>query len=196
MKIRNLIIVFILQLIIIIGIFLYFYNQNKDSSQKIVYLDITNQEGENDKLKFAIEGINEYQFQEMNYNKEIDISQYDNTPKPDIKVGDTVYAKLDQYAGQTVSIINATDDLDSINNHSYYEISDMKKKPFIEGKIVEVKTGQQGELNQYIVEYGIETINFEVKSLVGAVAKVELDSNGKAKLLAIYQANKVIYQAN
>jgi hypothetical protein len=133
----------------------------------------------------------------MNYNKETGIVPYDNFPKLDIKVGDTVYAKLDQYAGQTASIIHITNDLKSINNHSYYEINDMEKKPFIKGKIIEIKSAklEQGEPTKYIVEYGIEKINFEAKSLVGAVAKVELNSEGEPKLLEIYQDHKVIYKA-
>jgi hypothetical protein len=198
MKFWNLMIVFILQFIIIIGLFIYFYNQNKDLSKQIVYLEITNQEGENDQLKFAIEEIDEYQFQDMNYNKETGIVPYENIPKPDVKVGDIVYVKLDQYAGQTASIIHITKNLESINTHPYYEINDMEKKPFIKGKIVEVKSAklEKGEPTKYIVEYGIEKINFEFKSLAGAVAKVEVNSDGEAKLLEIYQANKVIYKAN
>jgi hypothetical protein len=187
-----------LQLIIIWGLFIYFYNQNKDLSKQIVYLEITNQEDENDKLKFAIGEISEYQFQDMNYNKEIGIAPYDNSPKLDIKVGDTVYAKLDQYTGQTVSIIHITNDIKSINNHSYYEINDMEKKPFIKGQIVEIKSAklEQGEPTKYIVEYGIEEGEFVAGNLAGAVAKVKINSQGKSTLLEVYQDNKVIYKAN
>ena len=197
MKIRNLIIVFILQLIIILGLFIYFHNQNKDLSKQIVYLEITNQEGENDKLKFDISGIDEYVFQ---YNQASTNSDgvYFKT-NLNLKVGDTVYLKLDQYgSGKSASIILASTDINSINNHSYYEINDMEKKPFIKGKIVEIKSTklEQGEPTKYIVEYGIEKINFEFKSLAGAVAKVELNSNGEAKLVEVYQDNKVIYKAN
>jgi hypothetical protein len=74
----------------------------------------------------------------------------------------------------------------------------MEKKPFIKGTIVEIKSAtlEQGEPTKYIVEYGIEKINFEFKSLAGAVSKVELNSNGEVKLLEVYQDNKVIYRAN
>lgn len=150
------------------------------------------------KRKYIIGEISEYQFQDMHYNKETDIATYDNSPKLDIKVGDTVYAKLDQYVGQTASIMHIKNDFKSINNHSYYEINDMEKKPFIKGTIVEIKSAtlEQGEPTKYIVEYGIEKINFEFKSLAGAVSKVELNSNGEVKLLEVYQDNKVIYRAN
>ena len=194
MKIRNLIIVFILQLIVILGLFSYFYTQKRDINPR-VYLLIINKEGEKDKLKFDISEIDEYVFQ-YNQAPEMQSEVYNNT-KLDLKVGNTVYLKLDQYgSGKTASIILATIDMNSINKHSYYEYDEMAKKPFITGKIVEIKIGQQGEPTKYVMEYGIEDLNFEAKSLVGAVAKIELNSSGEAKVLEIYQDNKIIYQAN
>ena len=194
MKIRNLIIVFILQLIVILGLFSYFYTQKRDINPR-VYLLIINKEGEKDKLKFDISEIDEYVFQ-YNQAPEMQSEVYNNT-KLDLKVGNTVYLKLDQYgSGKTASIILATTDINSINKHSYYEYEDMAKKPFIKGKIVEIKIGQQGEPTKYVIEYGIEDLNFEPTSLVGAVTNVELNSEGEPKLLEIYQDNKVIYKAN
>ena len=193
MKIRNLIIVFILQLIVILGLFSYFYTQKRDINPR-VYLLIINKEGEKDKLKFDISEIDEYVFQ---YNQAPTNSDGYLKTNLNLKVGDTVYLKLDQYGnGKTASIILATTDINSINKHSYYEYEDMAKKPFIKGKIVEIKIGQQGEPTKYVIEYGIEDLNFEPTSLVGAVTNVELNSEGEPKLLEIYQDNKVIYKAN
>ena len=193
MKIRNLIIVFVLQLIVILGLFAYFYTQKRDIDP-IVYLSIINKEGERDKLKFDISEIDEYVFQ---YNQAPTNSDglYVKTVL-DLKVGDTVYLKLDQYrGGKFTSIILATKDINSIDNHTYYEYEDMVKKPFIIGKIVEIKAGQQGEPNKYIVEYGIEAGEFVANKLAGAVAKVRVDSQGKATLLEVYNDNKVIYKS-
>jgi len=192
MKIRNLIIVFILQLIVILGLFSYFYTQKRDVS--IVYLSIINQEDNTSKLKYEINEIDEYIFQ---YNQAPTNSDGIVVKKLDLKVGDTVYLKLEQYgSGKTASIILATTDINSIDKHSYYEYEDMVKKPFIKGKIVEIKIGQQGEPNKYIVEYGIEEGEFVANKLAGSVAKVELNSEGKSKLLEIYQDHKIIYQNN
>jgi uncharacterized protein YxeA len=196
MKIKNLIIVFILQLIIILGLFIYFYNQNKDLSKQIVYLEITNQEGENDKLKFDISEIDEYVFQ---YNQAPTNSDgvYFKT-NLNLKVGDTVYLKLDQYgSGKSASIILASTDINSINKHSYYEINDMEKKPFIKGTIVEIKSAklEQGEPTKYIVEYGIEEGEFLAGNLGGGVVKVRINSQGKSTLLEVYKDNKVIYKS-
>ncbi|MGA1050173.1 MAG: hypothetical protein ACO3TG_01645 [Minisyncoccia bacterium] len=196
MKIRNLVIVFILQLIVILGLFAYFYTQKRDINP-IVYLPIINKEGETDKLKFDISEIDEYLFQ-YNDTPEMQSEVYNKTSLS-LKVGDTVYLKLDQYGGvNSTSIILATTDMNSINKHAYYEYDKMAKKPFITGKIVEIKIGkpEQGEPTKYLIEYGIEDLNFEAKSLVGAVAKVSLNSNGEAKILEIYQDNKIIYKAN
>lgn len=192
MKNKNLIIVFILQLIIILGLFGYFYDREKEDFS-IVYLSIINQEDNTSKLKYDINEIDEYIFQ---YNQAPTNSDGIVVKKLDLKVGDTVYLKLDQYgSGKSASIILATTDINSINNHNYYEYEDMAKKPFITGKIVEIKAGQQGEPNKYIVEYGIEEGEFVANKLAGAVAKVRVDSQGKATLLEVYNDNKVIYQA-
>jgi hypothetical protein len=194
MKTRNLIIVFILQLTIILGLFGYFYNREK-KDVSIVYLSIINQEDNTSKLEYNINEINEYIFQNNSYQQ--NEAEVYNTTNLNLKVGDTVYLKLEQYGnGKSASIILATKDINSINKHSYYEYDEMNKKPFIKGKIVEIKAGQQGEPNKYIVEYGIENIQIEAEALVGAVAKVELNSSGEPKLLEIYQDNKVIYKAN
>jgi len=196
MKIRNLIIVFVLQLIVILGLFAYFYTQKRDIDP-IVYLPIINKEGERDKLTFDISEIDEYVFQ---YNQAPTNSDgsYVKTVL-DLKVGDTVYLKLDRYGGgKFTSIILATTDMNSINTHTYYEYEDMEKKPFIIGKIVETKEGkpESGEPTKYVIEYGIEDLNFEPTSLVGAVAKVRLNSMGEPKILEIYQDHKIIYQNN
>lgn len=196
MKIRNLIIVFVLQLIVILGLFAYFYTQKRDIDP-IVYLTIINKEGERDKLKFDISEIDEYVFQ---YNQDPEMqSEEDNKTTLDLKVGDTVYLKLDRYGGgKFTSIILATTDMNSINTHTYYEYEDMEKKPFIIGKIVETKEGkpESGEPTKYVIEYGIEDLNFEPTSLVGAFAKVRLNSMGEPKILEIYQDHKIIYQNN
>ena len=194
MKNKNLIIVFILQLIIVLGLFAYFYNREKKDFS-IVYLSITNQEDNTSKLKYDINEIDEYLFQNNSY-KQNEPEVY-NTTNLNLKVGDTVYLKLDQYgSGKSASIILATTDINSINTHTYYEYEDMEKKPFIKGKIVEIKAGQQGEPNKYIVEYGIEEGEFVANKLAGAVAKIELNSSGESKLLEIYQDNKIIYKNN
>lgn len=196
MKIRNLIIVFFLQLIVILGLFSYFYTQKRDIDP-IVYLPIINKEGERDKLKFDISEIDEYVFQ-YNQAPEMQSEEYNKTTL-DLKVGDTVYLKLDQYGGgKSTSIILATTDIESINKHSYYEYEDMAKKPFIKGKIIEIKQGKSelGDPTRYVIEYGIEDLNFEPISLVGAVAKVRLNSVGEPKILEIYQDHKIIYQNN
>jgi uncharacterized protein YxeA len=193
MKNKNLIIVFILQLIIILGLFAYFYNREKKDFS-IVYLSITNQEDNTSKLKYDINEINEYLFQNNSY-KQNEPEVY-NTTNLNLKVGDTVYVKLDQSGGRTASMTLATNDFSSINTHTYYEYEDMVKKPFIKGKIVEIKAGQQGEPNKYIVEYGIEEGEFVANKLAGAVAKIELNSSGESKLLEIYQDNKIIYKNN
>ena len=127
MKIRNLIIVFVLQLIVILGLFAYFYTQKRDIDP-IVYLTIINKEGERDKLKFDISEIDEYVFQ---YNQDPEMqSEEDNKTTLDLKVGDTVYLKLDRYGGgKFTSIILATTDMNSINTHTYYEYEDMEKNP-------------------------------------------------------------------
>lgn len=193
MKNKNLIIVFILQLIIILGLFAYFYNREK-RDVSIVYLSIINQEDNTSKLKYDINEIDEYIFQ---YNQAPTNSDGIVVKKLDLKVGDTVYLKLDKYgSGKTASIILATTDINSIDKHSYYEYEDMVKKPFIKGKILEIKIGQQGEPNKYIVEYGIEEAEFMANKLAGAVAKIELNSSGESKLLEIYQDNKIIYKNN
>lgn len=198
MKNKNLIIVFILQLIIILGLFAYFYNrETRDIS--IVYLDITNVEQQKDKLKFNISELDKYIFESNGYNgyPQNEAEGY-NQLNLDLKVGDTVYLKLEQYGnGKTASIILATTDINSINKHSYYEYEDMVKKPFITGKIVEIKEGQseKGETTKYIVEYGIEEGEFMANKLAGAVAKVRIDSQGKATLLEVYNDNKVIYKS-
>ncbi len=193
MKNKNLIIVFILQLIIILGLFAYFYNREK-RDVSIVYLSIINQEDNTSKLKYDINEIDEYIFQ---YNQAPTNSDGIVVKKLDLKVGDTVYLKLDKYgSGKTASIILATTDMNSINKHSYYEYEDMVKKPFIKGKILEIKIGQQGEPNKYIVEYGIEEGEFVANKLAGAVAKVELNSSGESKLLEIYQDHNIIYKNN
>lgn len=193
MKNKNLIIVFILQLIIILGLFAYFYNREK-RDVSIVYLSIINQEDNTSKLKYDINEIDEYIFQ---YNQAPTNSDGIVVKKLDLKVGDTVYLKLDKYgSGKTASIILATTDINSINKHSYYEYEDMVKKPFIKGKILEIKIGQQGEPNKYIVEYGIEEGEFMANKLAGAVAKIELNSSGESKLLEIYQDHKIIYKNN
>jgi len=196
MKIRNLIIVFILQLIVILGLFTYFYTQKRDIDP-IVYLPTINKEGERDKLKFDISEIDEYVFQ-YNQAPEMQSEEYNKTTL-DLKIGDTVYLKLDQYGGgQFTSIILATKDINSIDKNSYYEYEDMGKKPFIIGKIVETKEGkpESGEPTKYVIEYGIEYLNFEPTSLVGAVAKVRLNSMGEPKIVEIYQDHKIIYQNN
>ena len=77
MKIRNLIIVFILQLIVILGLFSYFYTQKRDINPR-VYLLIINKEGEKDKLKFDISEIDEYVFQ-YNQAPEMQSEVYNNT---------------------------------------------------------------------------------------------------------------------
>jgi hypothetical protein len=193
MKNKNLIIVFILQLIIILGLFAYFYNREK-RDVSIVYLSIINQEDNTSKLKYDINEIDEYIFQ---YNQAPTNSDGIVVKKLDLKVGDTVYLKLDKYgSGKTASIILATTDINSINKHSYYEYEDMVKKPFIKGKILEIKIGQQGEPNKYIVEYGIEEGELMANKLAGAVAKIELNSEGKSRLLEIYQDHKIIYKNN
>jgi hypothetical protein len=192
MKFKTILLILILQLIIILGLFGYFYTQKRDIDP-IVYLSIINKEGDRDKLKFDISEIDEYVFQ---YNQAPTNSDgvYLKT-NLNLKVGDTVYVKLDQSGGRTASMTLATNDFSSINNHNYYEYDDMAKKPFIKGKIVEIKAGQQGEPNKYIIEYGIEEGEFVAGNLAGAVAKVRIDSQGKATLLEVYNDNKVIYKS-
>lgn len=182
MKIRNFVIVFILQLIVIIGLFTYFYTQKRDSNP-IVYLSLNNTSEQTDKLRLDIGSADEYLFQQFYPNKES--VPYPDTSKLDLKVGDMVYVKLDQYRGRTSGIQFIT--------KSY---SNDLEKPFIKGEIVEIKLGkpEKGETTKYSIEYGIENINFKAESLVGAVVKVELNSDGEPKLLEIYQGHKVIYK--
>lgn len=183
MKIRNLVIVFILQLIVIVGLFGYFYTQKREANP-IVYLSLNNTSEQTDKLKLDIGSADEYLFQQFDPNKES--IPYPDTSKLDLKVGDIVYVKLDQYSGRTSGIQFIT------KSYSYG-----LEKPFIKGKIIEIKQGKSelGDPTRYVIEYGIEDLNFESISLVGAVAKVALNADGEPKLLEIYQDHKVIYRA-
>lgn len=185
MKTRNLVIVFILQLIVIVGLFSYFYTQKREANP-IVYLSLNNTSGQTDELKLDIGAADEYLFQQLNPNKES--SPYFNTSNLDLNVGDIVYVQLDQYRGRTSSIQFITESYD-----------DSLEKPFIKGKIASITTGSQDQDNfqptRYNIQYGIEDINLDVKSLAGAVVKVELNSEGEPKLLEIYQDHKVIYRS-
>jgi|694.fasta_scaffold09405_6 hypothetical protein len=193
MKNKNLIIIFILQLVIILGLFAYFYNRDKKDFS-IVYLSIVSSENNSNKLKYDINEIDEYLFQNNGYQQ--NESEIDNKANLNLKVGDTVYVKLDQSSGRTTSMTLATNDFKSINSHTYYEYEDMEKKPFIIGTIVEIKAGeQQGDSNKYRIEYGIEEGEFVAGNLAGAVAKVKINSQGKSTLLEVYQDNKVIYKS-
>jgi uncharacterized protein YxeA len=193
MKNKNLIIIFILQLVIILGLFAYFYNRDKKDFS-IVYLSIVSSENNSNKLKYDINEIDEYLFQNNGYQQ--NESEIDNKANLNLKVGDTVYVKLDQSSGRTTSMTLATNDFNSINSHTYYEYEDMEKKPFIIGTIVEIKAGeQQGDSNKYRIEYGIEEGEFVAGNLAGAVAKVKINSQGKSTLLEVYQDNKVIYKS-
>lgn len=180
MKIRNLIIVFVLQLIVILGLFAYFYTQKRDIDP-IVYLPIINKEGERDKLKFDISEIQEsvfgYGYMLEEYKVNIN----------NINVDDIVYVTLNQYGGK----INGVRQVDK-------EYLKDDKTPIIKGKVISIKPGnpESGELTKYVIEYGIEDLNFEPTSLVGAVAKVRLNSMGEPKILEIYQDHKIIYQNN
>lgn len=92
MKTRNLVIVFILQLIVIVGLFSYFYTQKREANP-IVYLSLNNTSGQTDELKLDIGAADEYLFQQLNPNKES--SPYFNTSNLDLNVGDIVYVQLD-----------------------------------------------------------------------------------------------------
>jgi hypothetical protein len=185
MKTRNLIIVFILQFAVIVGLFAYFYTQKRESNP-IVYLSLNNTSEQTDKLRLDIGVADEYLLQQFDAPNKESIP-YPDTSNLDLKVGDMVYVKLDQYSGRTSGIQFIT--------KSY---SNDLEKPFIKGEIVEIKPGkpEQGEPTKYTIQYGIEDLNFEPISLVGAVVKVELKSDGEPKLLEIYQDQKVIYRAN
>lgn len=182
MKIRNLVIVFILQLIVIVGLFAYFYTQKRDSNL-VVYLPIINQEGERNKLKFDISEIQESAFGYGYMSEEYKLNINHNI---NVAVDDIVYVTLDQYGGK----INGVRQVDK-------EYLKDDKTPIIKGQVISIKKGnlESGEPTTYTIKYGIEDLNFEPTSLVGAVAKVELKSYGEPKLLEIYQDNKVIYRA-
>ncbi len=182
MKTKNLIIVFILQLIIILGLFAYFYTQKRDINS-IVYLPTINTEYQKDTLYFDINTI-----QESVFGYGYMLEEYKaNINNINVDVDDIVYIILDQYRGK-VSGVRQVDK----------EYLGDGKDPIIKGKVISIKKGkpESGEITTYNIQYGIEDLNFEPISLVGAVAKVELNSSGEPKLLEIYQDNKVIYRAN
>jgi hypothetical protein len=180
MKIKNLVIVLVLQLIVILGLFAYFYTQKRDMDQ-VFYLPIINTEDQKDALYFDINTIQKSAFRYDYMSEEYKI----NINNINVDIDDIVYITLDQYGGK----INGV-------RHADTEYRGDGTAPIIKGKVVGITKvkPESGEITTYTIQYGIENIQFEVKSLLGSVAKIELNSNGEPKLLEIYQGHKVIYK--
>jgi hypothetical protein len=181
MQFKTIVLVLILQLIIILGLFSYFYTQKRDQI-RTVYIPINNTENQKDALYFAINTIQEYVFQ-YNYDYQSDPYQVNTT---DIKIDDIVYITLNQYGGKVYVPIKGSKE---------YPMD--TKDPIIQGKVMSIKEAnkESGEPPVYTIKYGIEDIVLQTDSLTGAIARIELDSQGKAFLRAIYKDKKVIYKS-
>ena len=181
MRTRNIIIVFIFQLTVILGLFIYSYTQNDDKNQ-IVYLAINNTSEFQDKLQFRINEIEEYMLRQPYNEKGL-------SPKIDLQVGDELYVKLSKYRGKTAEV-------EFVNKEYNNDIT----VPFIKGQVVEIIPGNEDELNftptKYKIKYGIEDIELIPEDLFDAVAKVKIDTEGKAKVLEIYNKHKTIYKSD
>lgn len=179
MKIRNIIIIFILQLTVILGLFIYSDTQNADKNQ-IVYLAINNTLESQDKLQFRINEVEEYMLQQPYNEKGL-------SPKIDLQVGDELYVKLSKYRGKTAEV-------EFVNKEYSNDIT----VPFIKGQVVEIISGNDDEFNftltKYKIKYGIEDIELTSEDLLDAVAKVKIDTEGRAKVLEIYNKHKTIYK--
>jgi hypothetical protein len=181
MQFKTIVLVLILQLIIILGLFGYFYTQKKDQI-RTVYIPINNTENQKDALYFEINTIQEYVFQ-YNYDYQSDPYQVNTT---DIKIDDIVYITLNQYGGKVYIPIKGSKE---------YPMD--TKDPIIQGKVIDIKRGkpESGEPSVYTIKYGIEEGEFVANKLAGAIARIELDSQGKAFLRAIYKDKKILYSA-
>jgi hypothetical protein len=181
MKFKTIVLILILQLIIILGLFGYFYTQKRDQ-KKVIYIPITNTKSQKDVLYFDINTIQEYVFQ-YNYDYQSDPYQVNTT---DIKIDDIVYITLGQYGGKIYRPTKGSK-----------EYSMDTKNPIIQGKVMSIKEGNRelGMPPVYTIKYGIEDIVLQTDSLAGATAHIELDSQGKASLRAIYKDKKILYKA-
>jgi hypothetical protein len=181
MKFKTIVLILILQLIIILGLFGYFYTQKRDQ-KKVIYIPIINTESQKDALYFDINTIQEYVFQ---YTDNYQSGPYQvNTT--DIKIDDIVYITLSQYGGKIYGPTKGSKEYPMDN-----------KDPVIQGKVMSIKEGnrESGEPSVYTIKYGIEEGEFVANKLAGAIARIELDSQGKAFLRAIYKDKKVIYKS-
>lgn len=181
MKFKTILIILILQLIIILGLFSYFYTQ-KNNQIRTIYVPVINGENQKDALYFEINTIQEYVFQ-YNTDYKSDLYQVNTL---DINVDDIVYITLNQYGGKINGVLQA--------NKEY--LGDGKDL-IIQGKVMSIKKGNPGlgEPTTYTVKYGIEEGEFVANKLAGSVARIELDSQGKASLRAIYKDKKILYKA-
>jgi hypothetical protein len=182
MKFKTIVLILILQLIIILGLFGYFYTQKRDQ-KKVIYIPIINTEAQKDALYFDINTIQEYAFSGGGYSYMSEAYQVNTN---NINVDDIVYITLTQYGGKINGVLQA--------NKEYLEGD---KNPIIQGKVMSIKKGNPGlgESTTYTVKYGIEEGEFVANKLAGAVARIELDSQGKAFLRAIYKDKKILYKA-
>jgi hypothetical protein len=163
-----------IQLIIILGLFSYFYTQKRNTDQ-VVYLSVVNTNIETDKLHLQLNTIEDYVLQS---------NRFQSIPAVDfqIQIGDIVYLTLNQYGGQTHQIESGSMVYPEERNHLV-----------IQGKITNITQSTGGDYQTFQIEYGIENIPSPIESLDGAIAKVSLDSTGKATLRNIYKGNKILY---